>query len=120
MKNLAEIIEKLTELKRYQDLKTTLENWITVYRNPFIGEFKCFENILKKEYYHSSKKINTKDLKDDYKYFQDIMEIPYPQKRPLNKIVKEYNSLVEKYADINIEYLTKKLIETLNLELELS
>jgi len=117
MKNLTEVIETLTQINRYEELKTILKDWATVYNSPFIGQFEVFEMSLyplKRSAYYTSNKISLNDLKEDYKHFKDIMDISYPKKRELNKIAKEYNLLVAKFDRIDVKYLTEKLSETTN------
>ena len=113
MNDLTSIISTLTELQRFNELKETLISFEVIetplYVNFEVSFFELSLSIKSDLFMSTLQKVNLSYLKKDYDHYKEMMEIDYPEKRKLNKIVKEYNSLYEKYSDVNIQFLSEEL-----------
>ena len=111
MKTLSETIQHLQNIERFNELLEMFHNWNTKFTSPEGIDFNILECSLTEanNNYNYKRKINLKSLKEDYSHYFEMMDNEYPEKRKLNKLVKEYNSLVENYAHLNHEYVCIEL-----------
>jgi hypothetical protein len=106
IESLNKIITVLTEMKRFEELIEILDSWEKEFVTD-IGKVKIFYSLYIREKGRSLKRVDY--LKDDLKYYKEMMDVNYPKTRLLNKLVREYNTLFDIYIDVDVEYTIRDL-----------
>lgn len=116
IESLNKIIPILTEMKRFKELIETLNSWEKEFVTD-IGKVTIFHTLVDIKPTHimdSLKRIEVRKLKEDLKYYKDMMDTNYPKARLLNKLVSEYNSLFDIYGKIDVDYVVSDFRDKLS------